>query len=468
MAFPWLTPPPVEAVVTAKRLLVRLDAVDDDGSLTELGKRMLSLPLHPRLARFMIESLDLGIEDNAALAAAMLTERDPLRGDQRPRTELATTQHRCDIADRLDRLQAVYRGDTSAAANVPAASHVKRVANQILRVTKSDSVAPPGNHASESDRLKQALLAAFPDRLARRRSPDSDRGVMVGGRGVVLDKRSLARPGELFLCIDVDSKGTDATVRAASVIEAEWLDQRLIHEVDTPFYDPRMQAVIARRRRCFDDLVLSETPIECQPGPEVAKLLAEQARLDLDSALPSNRKPIDAFINRVRFLTAQMPELDLPPLDDAAIDQVLLTLCQTRTSMGELKSAPWLDHLRGRYDYRQTQLIEQYAPMHITVPSGNSVAIGYAAGKPPVMKVRIQEIFGWKETPRIAGGKVAVQLHLLGPNYRPQQITEDLANFWSETYSHVRKELRRRYPKHHWPEDPTTATATRNGLKPRS
>lgn len=129
---------------------------------------------------------------------------------------------------------------------------------------------------------------------------------------------------------------------------------------------------------------------------------------------------------------------------------------------------PWLDHIRGRYDYQQLKQIEQHAPSRMTVPSGNSIAIRYAEGKPPQMEVRIQEVFGWRETPRVAGGRVAIQMHLLGPNHRPQQITEDLASFWRETYSQVRKELRRRYPRHHWPEDPMTAGATRNGLKPRS
>ena len=163
-----------------------------------------------------------------------------------------------------------------------------------------------------------------------------------------------------------------------------------------------------------------------------------------------------------------MPELELPSLDDDGIDEVLQLLCQSRTSTAELQSAPWLDQLRGRYDFPQLQQIEKHAPARITVPSGNSIVIQYAAGKPPIMEVRIQELFGWTETPRIGGGRVAIQLHLLGPNYRPQQITEDLANFWKETYQHVRKELRRRYPKHHWPDDPTAATATRRGLKPRS
>jgi ATP-dependent helicase HrpB len=174
------------------------------------------------------------------------------------------------------------------------------------------------------------------------------------------------------------------------------------------------------------------------------------------------------FLQRVRFVREHLPELEMPPADEAMIDEVLVSLCQSRTSLAQLAAAPWLDHIRGRYDYQQLQWIEQHAPSRISVPSGNQIAIRYAEGKPPTMEVRIQEVFGWRQTPRLANGRAPIQLHLLGPNYRPQQITEDLANFWSQTYVQVRKELRRRYPKHHWPEDPIHAEATRNGLKPRS
>jgi ATP-dependent helicase HrpB len=242
----------------------------------------------------------------------------------------------------------------------------------------------------------------------------------------------------------------------------------LIREVDEPFFNPTLKAVVARRRRYFYDMMFRESPKECSPSPEVGELLARHARLNLQHAFPEKESGTLAYIDRVRFLTTHIPELELPPLDDQAIDAVLVALCRQRTAISQLRSAPWLDHLRGRYDYQQSQFIDRHAPSRMTVPSGNSISIRYAAGKPPIMEVRIQELFGWKETPRLAGGQVALQLHLLGPNRRPQQITDDLANFWDKTYVQVRKELRRRYPKHHWPEDPRTATATRNGLKPRS
>jgi ATP-dependent helicase HrpB len=291
---------------------------------------------------------------------------------------------------------------------------------------------------------------------------------MVGGRGVRLDPRSSVKSSELFLCIDVDSKGSEALVRLASGIEPSWLDPQHVREVEEPFFDASLSSVVARRRRYLHDLMLGESPISCQPGPAVARMLATEACKDFARVLPKDDKSLQTFIHRVRFLHQQMPQLELANLDQEALEEVLNQLCQTRTSFAELASAPWLDHLRGRYDYEQLRQIEQHAPSRLTVPSGNSIAIRYAEGKPPSMEVRIQEIFGWQTTPRIAGGGVPIQMHLLGPNYRPQQITEDLESFWRETYGQIRKDLRRRYPKHHWPEDPLTATSTRNGLKPRS
>jgi len=471
--FPWLTPPSIESVDHAKQLLQKLGALDDDARLTSSGKDMLTIPLHPRLSRFMVEASRLDLVEEAAIAAALLTERDPFRreANQNTNQNLSTTRSvsGCDLLDRVERVQQSPHSE--------GVRMVKKVADQIIRMTKHPSASfesnplreqtPEQTEDTKEERFKRALLAAYPDRLARRRQPGSDRGLMVGGRGVRLDANSSVRDGEYFLCIDVDSSGTEANVRSASRIDEAWLDQRLIREYDEPYFHPTLKAVVARRRRYFAGLMLSESPIVCQPGPAVAELLAGQVRTNIDAVFPKKDDSINGFIERVRFLTSQMPELNLPKLDDDAVEEILLTLCQTRTSVAELQQAPWLDHLRGRFDYSQMLLIDKQAPANLSLPSGNSCSVQYSHGKSPWMEVRIQELFGWKETPRVAGGKVPIQLHLLGPNYRPQQITEDLANFWRETYIQIRKELRRRYPKHYWPEDPLTATATRNGLKPR-
>ncbi len=471
--FPWLSPPPPQAVETAVQLLQQLEAIDADRSLTETGRRMLRLPVHPRLARFMLSAEEFGVADLAAVAAALLTERDPFRfPHQQPRS--VTHDCRCDVFDKVEQLNDFFAGGDSPAIDPGSAKQIRRVASQLLRGFDLQGVESDLDHGESRDtRLARSLLSAYPNRVAKRRGSDDqgnsrdDRGRMMGGRGVRLDRRSGVRWSDLFLCIDVDSSGTEALVRTACAIEESWLDRRLVRIVDEPFFDQESGGVVARRRRYFDDLLLGETPIKCDPCERVAELLVAAARSQMNQAFPQDDKRVASFVERSGFVCRQMPELDFTPLDDGVLDQVLVLLCQTRTTLDQLRQAPWLDHLKGVYDYEQLQMIDQHAPSTLRVPSGNSISVNYRDGKPPCMEVRIQELFGWQETPRIAAGRVTLQLHLLGPNGRPQQITDDLANFWKSTYQHVRKELRRRYPKHHWPEDPTSAVATRNGLKPK-
>jgi ATP-dependent helicase HrpB len=164
---------------------------------------------------------------------------------------------------------------------------------------------------------------------------------------------------------------------------------------------------------------------------------------------------------RVRWLREWMPELQLPALEESDLHDLLEWLCAGRRSFAELRSADWLGALQGRLTHLQRQAVEREAPERLAVPSGSRLALRYEPGRPPVLAVRIQEVFGWTETPRLAGGRAPVLLHLLAPNYRPQQVTDDLASFWTNTYPQIRKELRARYPKHAWPEDPWTAPAER-------
>ncbi len=465
--FPWLTAPPEAAVNRATDLLTKLHAVDQNLSVTKIGRRMLSLPVHPRLARFLLEAADWRVAEEAAVAAALLTERNPFRSGSPHRQP--TSPHRCDVSAKVDRLKSFFDGESSPEIEPAAARRIRKVADQLLRSVESieSSSANHGQGDPVETRLARALLSAYPDRLAKSRDGDGDRGRMVGGRGVRLDRRSHVR-SELFLCIDVDSGGTEALVRMASAVQPQWLDPDRIHVLDQPLFHPASESVVARRRRCFDDLLLGETPIKCEPSQQVAEILADAARENMSKVFPDGDEETKSFLVRARLIAQQMTELELPPPDDDLIDRVLLTLCRHSTSFPQLRAAPWLDQLRGMYDYNQLQAIDRHAPTRIQVPSGNSIRIHYSDKKPPFAEVRIQEIFGWKENPHIAGGRLPVQLHLLGPNYRAQQITEDLANFWRSTYLQVRKDLRRRYPKHHWPEDPTAAVATRNGLKPKS
>ena len=227
------------------------------------------------------------------------------------------------------------------------------------------------------------------------------------------------------------------------------------------FFDEPSRRVQARRRVTWDDLILEESPAPLPDDDSVAKMLAEAAATHWDEVLPKDDSPAAQFLARVRCLRDWLPELNLIPFDDAQLQSLLPSLCLGRRSLAELRSAPWLETIQAALTPAQWQGLEREAPTYLTVPSGSRIALKYEVGRPPILAVRIQEIFGWRETPRVAHGRAPVVLQLLAPNYRPQQVTDDLPSFWANAYPIIRGELRRRYPRHPWPDDPLTAAAVR-------
>jgi len=474
-AFPWFERPRAESLSRAMSLLRRLDALDAQG-ITRLGRRMASLPVSPRLGRLLIEGQRQGCADHAALGAAMLSERSPFDGTgsqaARGRSRVASA------SDLLDRIAALEQFELTGRTDSPwgriqsgTARFVLRARDQLLRELRSshrrqpsdrreqppfDAAGDEGAATSETAFLR-ALLAAFPDRLARRREPGSPRGVMVGGCGVRLAEESAVIEGPLFLCLEVDQGRAESLVRCASVVHRHWLPKRHLAVRDEVFFDDANERVSARRRVYWEDLLLEESSAGELDTEETTRILAEAAR----QAWPRIAARLDAsvldFVTRARCLKAWVPELELPDLDDNRLQQLLPLLCRGRRSFAELQQAPWLAAVRDCFEYEQLRAIQRETPEQLTVPSGRPVALRYELGRPPVLAVRIQELFGLAETPRIARGRVRVLLHLLAPNMRPQQVTDDLRSFWDNVYPIVRKELRGRYPKHAWPEDPWTA-----------
>jgi ATP-dependent helicase HrpB len=326
-----------------------------------------------------------------------------------------------------------------------------------------DRGAVPADEASADEALLRALVAGFPDRVARRRDAGGDKALMVGGRGVRLGPRSAVRQAPLFLCVDIDGAGIDAEVRQASEVLREWLPAAGLRDSDELFFHPSQKQVVARRRLCFADLVLEETPAAIRDSAAASNCLYAAAVGQWAQVLPPEDDPFHGFVQRMRCLKVWMPELSLPDCGEQLLRELLQELCAGRRSFSELKAAPWLSALQGRLEYSLVQTIEREAPEKLQVPSGSRIRLEYAEGRPPVLAVRIQEVFGLTATPRIAAGRTSVLLHLLAPNYRPQQITDDLASFWANTYGDVKKELKRRYPKHAWPDDPLTAAAVKKG-----
>lgn len=468
-AFPWFEPPPPAAVAHALELLRRLGAIDD-GVVTELGKLMVRLPVQPRLARLIVEGHRLGHPERVALVAALLSERDPFfrsdRGQPQGRGSGPTTAAHTSRSDVIDRLVAfeeyVHHGQKEShlgSINVGAAHSIRRVCDQLVRMLRHELASATRSNVTPDEAVMRALQAAYPDRVARRRDTGSTKGLMVGGRGVRLDPRSTVLDSPLFLCVDIDAGETDALVRQASAVERDWLPAERRRTVDELFFHPTQKQVVARRRTYFDDLLLEESPVSVPHSDEAARLLFDAARAQWDQVFPGEAAA--EFVTRVRCLAAWMPDLGLPALDREQLDEVLRDLCRGRRSFAELWQAPWLAALQGKLDYRQLRAVDAESPERIEVPSGNRIRLTYEEGRPPVLAVRIQEIFGLRQTPRVAGGRVKVLMHLLAPNMRPQQVTDDLESFWANTYDVVRKELRRRYPKHAWPENPLTASPTR-------
>jgi ATP-dependent helicase HrpB len=232
-------------------------------------------------------------------------------------------------------------------------------------------------------------------------------------------------------------------------------------------FDPDAERITARKRVRYDDLLLEEAPASFPDEEQAARVLAAAAAERLPRVLPPDDSPAGAFHLRLRSLREWMPELALPVFDDNELREILPWLTPGRRSFDELRKADWLAAIQSRLTHAQRQAVERETPERIAVPSGSHIAVKYEPGRPPVLAVRIQEVFGLAETPRIAGGRVPVLLHLLAPNGRPQQVTDDLASFWANTYPVVRKELRARYPKHAWPEDPHDAPPERRPRRKR-
>jgi ATP-dependent helicase HrpB len=477
-AFPWLEAPAADALARADELLRELGALAADG-LTAEGRAMAALPLHPRLARLVLEGHRRGHLAGAALLAALLAERAPFRrrGDGRRGAggsgdAADSTVPPCD-SDTVARLELVRAAARDAGRRNTAygelaggtARRLVQASEQLVALARRELGAPPRGDVGEHEALGRALLAAFPDRLARRRGAGEARAVIVGGRGVRLGPESGVRRAELLLCLDLDAgrrgERAEARVRIASAVEPEWLAEADLRREDEVTYDPARDRVVARRRTRWRDLVVAETEVPVADETAAAEALAAAAAPDLHGALGLGDDEVAAFLARVRCLRAWRPEHGLPSLDEPQLQALLPALAAGRRSLAELRRAPVLDALRGMLTPAQLHALEREAPDRLAVPSGSRIRLRYEEGRPPVLAARIQELFGLAETPRVAGGRVPVLVHLLAPNQRPQQVTGDLASFWRVTYPQVRKELRARYPRHAWPEDPTTAAAER-------
>jgi ATP-dependent helicase HrpB len=461
-AYRWFEPPPEAALAAADQLLRRLGAISD-GNVTQLGRRMLGLPLHPRLARLLLEAEARGAGERAALLCALLGERE-IRRAARGLAKGARIDQvgPSDLLERLEAFEGVAAGGLRADRirahdlDVGAVLAADRARKQIARGLGSQKTAP----AKDSDRTLQiATLAAFPDRVAKRRGPRSADVVFAGGGSARLAETSVVRDAELLVAVEAEErKGAPPSVRLASAIEADWLldlfPDKIVDHLEAIF-DPASERVEVVSGLAYEGLILDESRRSDAIGPEVSRALAEAA-LAAGPARFCDPADLARLQARARFLQDQGSPI--PLLDDEFARATLTELCEGRRSFADLREADLVEAMIGKLAPADRARLERGAPTSVTLPGGRRTRVEYAPGQPPWIESRLQDFFGLSDGPRVADGKVALVLHLLAPNGRAVQVTTDLAGFWERHYPSLRRELGRRYPRHAWPEDPLTAS----------
>jgi ATP-dependent helicase HrpB len=463
----FVDPPPPGALAAARELLHRLGALEG-GAITPMGKRMLALGTHPRLAAMLLAPTDPNERALGCDLAALIEARDPLRS----RSDA--------LVERWQALAAFRTGRVVADASRAGLAALDQAARQWRRRLRLDTAAPANVPAHV---LGDVLLHAYPDRIARQHPSDPYRYQLANGRSAKLfDDSSLY--GEPWIVIsELRDDARDARVlRAAPLDEARLqrdFPQRFVSE-DRVVWDANTRGIAAVRERRFDRIVLESKPLAKPDASRYADALVDAVRQLGLAALPWT----DALVQwrtRVRCLRAWLPELEvLPDLSDAALlaslDNWLKPALSGKTRLDALDESALGEALKSQVDWSLRQKIDALAPTRIVVPSGMERRIDYGfdatandgAGQAdaPVLAVKLQELFGLADTPRVADGRVPLTLHLLSPGGKPLQITGDLRSFWDRTYPEVKKEMKGRYPRHPWPDDPWSATATHRA-KPR-
>jgi ATP-dependent helicase HrpB len=460
----WLDAPPAGAVAQARELLQRLEALDPKGRITPLGRRMAALPLHPRLAHMLLRAGGSGVLSRAADLAALLSERDIFR---RGRDGLRSH----DLEQRLAAL-ADWRKpgkNTAYPVDATACRRVDRVSRQLRSLAGLERERGEGEDVSVG-----ALVAlAYPERVAQRRAASGGSYLLANGRGAKLaEEDPLA--GSPYLAV----AAMDAGVREGRIFLAARLDRaelealfgERITESEQVRWDAGRRAVSARRELRLDALVLERKPLP-RPAPErLLAALLEGIRREGVGSLPWSQSARDLQA-RMLCLRRWEPEGGWPDLSDQVLlrdlERWLGPWLDGVTGIAQLGRLNLASILRQGLGWERQRLLDELAPERIAVPSGSRRALSYTPGEPPVLAVKLQEMFGQRDTPRVCRGRVPVTLHLLSPARRPLQITQDLAGFWDRTYAEVRKEMKGRYPKHYWPEDPVTAVATAR-VRPKS
>lgn len=451
----WLDTPPRLALAQGQALLKQLSALDDSGSITQHGRAMALLGLHPRLAHMLLKAQEIGETSLAIRIAVLLQERDMLSRGEAIRDQ--------DLRSRVERLLLFERqGQRSAEQDVTNEAVLQRMKQEIRKLHTQLNIA----YTTSGDLNFCGLLLSFayPDRIAKNRGGTGF--LMRSGRGVKLVSVQPMSRAPYIVVAAVDDQGPDGNIQLASEIDELWLEKYYYDEMEQHkevVWDSASGSIRARQKLMLGALVIKEQAYSNPTGEEIAEAMLQGIRLEGLGLLQWSKAALQ-LRERLAFMFRHDPEGKWPDVSDEGLlnqaEEWLLPYLEglrNRNDMRRLAPGTLLEHM---LSWEQKQQLQKEAPTHIRVPSGSLIPVNYNDPEQPFLAVRLQEMFGLQDTPRIAGGRVALTLHLLSPAQRPVQVTSDLSSFWRSGYYEVKKDLKGRYPKHYWPDDPMEATAT--------
>ena len=450
----FLDAPPEAAFAEAQNLLRALGALDRTNKITPHGQAMATLGLHPRLAHMVLRGKERGQGALACAIAALLMERDVVRGGPAAR-------------DADFRLRVELMAERGAAKHLPAGmtldrGGIERARDAARQLRQRLGIRGENFDAQATGRL---LALAYPDRVAQKRPGAAGQFLLANGKGAELPAGDPLASAEFLAVADLDGAQRTARIFLAAKLTRDEIEEdfgELIATADTIAWDGRAEAVLARRRATLGALVLADKPLAKADPAQVAAAMAEGVRARGLGALPWSREA-ETLRARVAFLR----RLDGEPWPDwsddallAGLDEWLAPYLSGVTRRAQLAGLDLVEILTARLSYDQRRALDRLAPTHVAAPSGSRIAIDYG-GATPVLAVKLQEMFGARESPAVADGRVKLVIHLLSPAGRPLAVTQDLAGFWRNAYPQVRGEMRGRYPRHPWPDDPLAATPTK-------
>ena len=477
-ALPWLTMPPRAGVFKAKELLMSLGAIDENGNITPIGKRMAALPCHPRIARMILATTSLTTSPPQGVHLSQVHQQHLTTSTSHHNT----TSLACDIAALLeekDPLSETGGTDLTLRLSALRTARRKKQLGRWQRIAKIAAEYRRMAHTDEENRdpapMEVGLLVAhaYPERIAHStNSIGSYR--LASGANVQLDAADQQSAHSWLAIASLHSApGATGRVFLAAPLDPEDLNAEFVKEVDNISWDTKQGCVVMQREQRIGKLMLSEKPIHDADKEQVKSIVCEAMKKDGLTMMAWSEKAVEQVQRRVAQVAAWHPELALP---DVSTEHLLSTAAdwlpfyleeggRVKSSVQELRKLNLAEIIWNILPYEAQQEVDRLAPTHIEVPTGSRIRIDYRTGaEAPVLSVRLQECFGMERTPCVDDGKRPVLMELLSPGFKPVQLTQDLASFWQGTYFEVRKELRRRYPKHYWPENPLEAEAVR-GVK---